>query len=108
MLDSGAQIMTLDSQILKIKFVDHIAKKMHGKRLQMITFIPGCLFYLFIFKAAVYPIALEAYQSAAEASLYILMDKSQKLAVFRLFAKAIASQNGQNCPRKNEGNTQNI
>lgn len=36
------------------------------------------------------------------------MDKSQKIAVFRLFAKAIVSQNGQNCPYKNEGNTQNM
>ena len=41
--------MTLDSQILKIKFVDHIAKKMHGKRMQMITFIPDWLFILFYF-----------------------------------------------------------
>lgn len=41
--------MTLDSQILKIKFVDHIAKKMHGKRMQMITFIPDWLFILFSF-----------------------------------------------------------
>lgn len=49
MLDSGAQIMTLDSQILKIKFVDHIAKKMHGKRMQMITFILDWLFILFNF-----------------------------------------------------------
>jgi len=39
--------MTLDSQTLKIKFVDHIAKKMHGKRMQMITFIPDWLFILF-------------------------------------------------------------
>lgn len=42
--------MTLDCQILKIKFVDHIAKKMHSKRMQMITFIPDwLLFYSIIF-----------------------------------------------------------